>query len=131
MVAVADIVIAASGDPVALDACARLVQRHWHQARFENAITGEKYPNYDDIPFGRVREIFAYPSPQAEAAWNADSPDGPLNSMLHLILSPQGVTAVLDDPTAANMQPILESIRASLKMDSLNTYALNTYAEAV
>jgi hypothetical protein len=123
MIDVRDIVIPATGDPVALDACARLVQRHWPEARFEDAFTGEKYSSYGDIPFGHVHELLVYPNAQAEAAWNADSLDSPLNSMLHLILSPRCVTVVLEDPAAANIQPILESIRASLRMDILNTYA--------
>jgi hypothetical protein len=118
-----DIVIPAVGDSAALEACVRIVQRHWPRARFEDALTGEKYDRYEEIPLGRVREILAYPDADAQALWDADSPDSPPNSMLHLILSPNFITAVLDDPTTADMRSILETIRGIMWMDLLNTYS--------
>ncbi len=105
-----DIVIPAVGDSAALEACLRIVQRHWPHARFEDALTGDKYSRCGEIPLGRVREVLAYPDADAEAAWDADSPDSPPNSMLYLIVSPNFITAVLDDPTAADMHSILEFI---------------------
>ena len=100
-----DVVIPAVGSPASLDACARVVQRQWPMARFENAETGDKYSSYGEIPIGQVRHLLAYPDAQAEAYWDADSPDSPINSMLSLILGEQSVTAVLDDPTAARCPP--------------------------
>ncbi len=117
-----DVVIPAIGDPAALDACVRIVQRRWGHARFENAITGEKYARYEDIPLGRVRELFAYLDAGAEAAWDADSPDSPPNSMLYLILSPKSVTVVLDDPNTADMRAMLEAFRTLLETDIWKTY---------
>ena len=117
-----DIVIPAVGDSAALEACLRIVQRHWPHARFEDAITGDKYSRYGDIPLGRVREVLAYPDADAEAAWDTDSPDSPPNSMLYLIASPNFITAVLDDPTAADMHSILESVRKMLWIDITNNY---------
>jgi hypothetical protein len=106
-----DIVIPAVGDAAALEACARMVQRCWPHARFEDAETGDKFAWYGDIPFGRVRELFAYEDNKAEAAWDADRPDSPPNSMLYLILSPTYVTAVLDDPNTPDMRALLEAMR--------------------
>ncbi|HEY5314648.1 MAG TPA: hypothetical protein VIK18_19095, partial [Pirellulales bacterium] len=83
----------------------------------------EKYRSYSEIPIGRVQELLFYPNAEAEAAWDADSSDSPPNSMLYLILSAGSVTAVLDDPTAAEMRPVIESLRSVLRMDILNTYA--------
>jgi hypothetical protein len=123
MIGGTDIVIPALGGPEALDACVRIVQRHWPQARFEDAVTGDKYRSYGELPMGRVRQLLVYPNVEAEAAWDADDPDSPPNSMLYLILSPTDITAVLDDPAAADMQAILASIRTVLRMDILNTLA--------
>ena|ERR1700722_4863599 len=109
-----DIVIPAVGDPASLGACARIVQRHWPHARFEDAETGDKYASCDKIPFGCVRQLLAYPDARAEAAWDADSPDSPPNSMLYLILSPKAITVVLDDPSATDMRSILDSIKTML-----------------
>jgi len=111
--------------PAALEACVRIVQRHWPHARVEDAITGDKYIRFGEIPLGRVRELLVYPNSDAEAAWDADSPDSPTNSMLYLILSPNFITVVLDDPTTADMRSILTSIRRMMWM-----YICDTYAEA-
>jgi hypothetical protein len=124
-----DIVIPAVGSPASLDACARVVQRQWPEARFEDAETGEKYSSYGDIPLGRVRQLLAYPSADAEALWDADSADSPVNSMLYLILGDHSLTVVLDDPTVGEMPGILEGIKNMLEMDILNT-RVNWYAEA-
>jgi hypothetical protein len=110
MIGGSDIVIPAVGGPAALEACARIVKQNWPNARFENAVTGEKYERLDDIPFAAVRELLVYPDAQAEAAWDADSPDSPENSMLNLIVSPESITVVTDNPDTPNMRSILDSI---------------------
>ncbi len=93
------------------------------QARFEDAITGDKYQRIGDIPLGRVRELLAYPDAHAETAWDADSPDSPPNSMLYLILSDHFVTVVVDDPKTPDMQALLESIRNILWVKYTENYA--------
>jgi hypothetical protein len=118
-----DIVFPAVGDAASFEACARLVRRSWPNARFEDAITGDKYHYLGEIPFGKVRELLAYPNADAEAAWDADSPDSPENSMLYLIVRPEDVTVVLDNPDTAEMRSILGAIRALLWTDILLTYA--------
>lgn len=129
MIGGTDIVMPAKGDAAALDACARVIGRHWPQARFEDAITGEKFRHYSEIPIGRLRELLAYPNAEAESKWDADSSDSPPNSMLYIILSDESVTAVLDDASSDEMRSILDSMRAVLQMDILNTDA-EAYAEA-
>lgn len=120
-----DIVIPAVGDSAAMDACARIVQRHWPNVRFEDAITGDKYLRLSDIPFGKVRELLAYRDDKAEAGWDADSPDSPENSMLNLIVTPNDITVVLDNPDAADVRSILHSIQGMLW-----TFILYSFAEA-
>jgi hypothetical protein len=120
-----DVVFPAVGEPASLEACARIVGLHWRHARFEDAITGDKYQRLADIPFGNVTELLAYPNAEAEAAWDADSPDSPENSMLCLIVRPEDLTIVLDNPDTAVMRSILNAIRDLLKtgFDSLFMYA--------
>jgi hypothetical protein len=117
-----DIVFPAVGDPASLEACARIVRRHWPDVRFEDAITGVKYERLDDIPFGMVRELLAYPDADAEAAWDAESPDSAENSMLYLIVRPDDITVVLDNPDTAEMRSILGAIHDLLWTDILRTY---------
>jgi hypothetical protein len=109
-----DVVFPAVGDSAALEACARIIGRHWPDVRFEDAITGDKYENLGEIPFEKVRELLAYPDADAEAAWDLDSPDSPENSMLYLIARPDDITVVLDNPNTAEMQSILSAIRDTL-----------------
>lgn len=118
-----DIVFPAVGDSAALEACARIVGRHWPNIRFEDALTGDKYPRLGDIPLGRVRELLAYPNAEAEAAWDADNPASPENSMLYLIVRPEDITVVLDNPDTAEMRSILDAIHDWLWTDILTTYA--------
>ena len=117
-----DIVFPAVGDAAALEACARIVARQWPNIRFEDAVTGDKYPRLVDIPFGNVRELLAYPNIEAEAAWDADSPDSPENSMLYLIARPDDITIVIDNPDTAPMRSILGAIRDLLWIDILFAY---------
>jgi hypothetical protein len=118
-----DIVFPAVGDPASLEACARIVGRHWPDVRFEDAITGDKYRHLAEIPFGKVRELLVYPNADAEAAWDADSPESAENSMLCLIVRSEDLTVVLDNPDTAEMRAILGAIHDLLWTDILFTYA--------
>src|SRR5260370_39697202 len=131
MIGPTDIMVPPTADAVVtLDVSARIIQRHWNHARFEDPATGKKYRTYDEIPFSHLEELLAYRNAQAEALWDSDSPESPVNTMLHLIFFPKCIKSRTDDQNAPNIQSIRESIRASLRMDILNTYALNRYADA-
>ena len=106
-----DIVIPAAGSPAALDACVRVVQKQWPDAQFEDAETGDKFASYGNIPLGRVRQLLAYPNAEAEALWDADSSDSPVNSLLYLILGDHSVTAILDTPTSAKCRQFWKESR--------------------
>jgi hypothetical protein len=116
-----DIVIPAKGDPEALDSCARLIREYWPLATFENALTADKYDRYEDLPFGRLRELFVYPDRSAEKAWDQGDANAATNSMIYLILSPDNVTVILDDPNTEEMRSMLESIRCCLARDVLKS----------
>jgi hypothetical protein len=120
-----DVVFPAVGNSAILEACARIVGRCWPEVRFEDAITGDKYRRIDDLPFGMVRELLVYPSAQAEAAWDADVPDAPENSMLSLIVRPEDITVVVDNPQTAEMRSLLNMIH-----DLLRSYMHHGYARA-
>ena len=123
MIGGVDVVIPTKGDPESLDACVRMIREYWSKARFENALTGEKYDRYEDLPFGCLREVFVYPDEPAERAWDQGDANAASNSMLYLILSPDHVTIILDDPKPKQMQSMLESIQRILARDVWSTYA--------
>src|SRR5437899_1493366 len=118
-----DIVFPAIGDSATLEACARIVGERWPQVRFEDAITGDKYNRLEGIPFGIVQELLAYPNADAEKAWDTDSPNSPENSMLYLIVRPEDITVVLDNPDTVEMRSILNAIKDWLWNDICETYA--------
>lgn len=120
-----DIVFGAVGDSASLEACARIIRRFWPHVRFEDAVTGEKYAQMTDVPFGGVTELLAYPSEEAEVSWDADCTDSPENSMLYIIARKNDITVVLDNPKTAEMELILEGIRGALW-----AYVESTFARA-
>lgn len=123
MIGGTDILIPATGDAAALDVCTRILRHFWPRARFEDAVTGDKYEEYGEIPLGCVRELFVYRDAQAESDWDADESSTPENSMVYLILSSDFITVVLDDPDAAEMRSIVASLRISLHSAIQRTYA--------
>ena len=74
----------------------------------------DKSEHLADISFGSLRELLAYPDAESEAAWDAESPDSPENSMLYLIGRPEDITVVVDNPDSSEMQSILGAIRDTL-----------------
>lgn len=124
MIGGTDVVFPVVGDSAALEACARIVRRCWPDIRFEDAVTGDKYRSLSDIPFGKVRELLAYPNADAEAAWDADSSTSDENSMRYLIVRPdEDLTVVLDNPDTAEMRSLLHAIHELLRTDILFTFA--------
>ena len=98
MIGGVDVIMKAPSGPQALEVCVRAIRRHWPEARYENAETGDKFRHYRMVPFGQLSELLVYVDPKAEASWDADSSDSPVNSMIYLISSAHSVTAVVDDP---------------------------------
>lgn len=123
MIGGTDILIPATGDAAALDICARIVRRYWPQARFENAVTGDKYQEYAQIPLGCMQELLVYRDAKAESAWDADDPNSPENSLLYLILRKDSITVVLDNADTAEMRSVVVSLQASLEAAIPRTYA--------
>jgi hypothetical protein len=126
MIGGADIVFPSVADPAALAGCAGIVARFWRGARYEDAVTGDKFRRVADIPFGKVRELLAYPNAKAEAAWDTDDSDSPENSMLHLIARPGEITIVVDNPQTPEMQSIQRAIRTLLWAYNANTFVRAT-----
>jgi hypothetical protein len=123
MIGGTDMVIAVMDDASALDVCARIIDCCWSAARFEDAVTGTKYETYSQIPMGHVRELLVYRSREVESDWDAGDVDVPPNTMLYLIRSLNAITLVLDDATVDEARSIVDSLRVSLRLDILNTYA--------
>lgn len=121
MIGGSDVVFPAVGNSASLEACARIVARQWPNVRFEDAILGVKYQRLADIPFGHVKELLAYRDAAAESAWDNDRLDTPENVLLNLIVRPDDITVVVDNPKAREMHSLLQAIH-DLLWDVMNTY---------
>lgn len=116
MIGGTDIVMPTNGGKCALDHCTRIVCRYWPEARFEDAISGEKYATYGDIPFAAVDQLLIYKNSESQAAFDEDRADA--EQMLYLILGGGSITTVTDCPESDEIKDIIASVRASVNAEN-------------
>ncbi len=118
MIGGTDIVIPTGGGHAALDLCLRVIWRHWPEAVFEDALTGDRYDRYELLPIGRLTEVLVYRDGAAAKEWDEKGADPSLeNTMIHLLLGEKTLTAVVDKPEEQAMRALLGSIQFALRMD--------------
>jgi hypothetical protein len=115
MIGGVDVDIPTSAGPIALVTAVRAIRQVWRRAVFENATNGDGYPQFDDIPFGTLSELFIYRNKAAKQLWDDEGavPEA-YNTMIHLIADEGGLTAVVDDEVADEIQNILGALRSLL-----------------
>ena len=69
MIGGVDISIPTKTGALSLEAAVRVVRQFWIDAVYENGETGERYPRFEDIPFGKLDEVFIYRDPSAANVW--------------------------------------------------------------
>ena len=86
MIGGVDISIPTKTGALSLEASVRVVRQLWIDAVYENGVTGERYLRFEDIPFGKLNEVFIYRDPSAADVWEEKGavPEA-FNSMVHLI----------------------------------------------
>lgn len=71
-----------------VEVAVRAIRQRWQRAVFENGITGDRYTDFSQIPFGEIEELFVYRDTRAADAWDADGAIPALyNTMVHIISS--------------------------------------------
>ena len=98
-----DVTIPCDDGTVSLDIAVRAIRHVWVNAQFENALNAERYVDYSQIPFGMVRQLFAYRDHSCR-----------LDDMLYLIRSEAGLTIVTHVPVTDDASRIIFAIRACL-----------------
>ena len=89
-------------------------RQHWPRAVFEDAVTGDRYNHFWEIPFGDVEELFVYRDEKAADDWDELGAVPELeNSMVHLLTDDGLVTAVID-ARDADTDRIIEAITSGL-----------------
>jgi hypothetical protein len=112
-----DIRIATNAGAVSLEAAVRAVRQCWPVAEFENGITGERYHEFFQIPFGQIEEIFIYKDRDSADHWDELGAVPELcNSMIHLIIDPGLITVVVDERNDS-VEEILGTISSALRLE--------------
>lgn len=119
MIGGVDISVPTKAGALSLEASVRVVRQLWIDAVYENAETGERYPSFEDIPFGRLEEVFIYRNLRAADLWEERGavPEA-LNSMVHLFSDNDLLTLVVDEVNP-EMEQLSNAIRSQLADDIL------------
>jgi hypothetical protein len=96
-----------------LDWIVRCILRRWSNAIIQDGENSDLYGAYQDVPFGKVSELFIYRDQLSFDSWsqfgaNIDA----ANAMVHLIAQENVLTLVMDDPSDPVMASIIDEARA-------------------
>jgi hypothetical protein len=115
MIGGVDIEIPTNAGTIALVAASRAIMRVWRHAVFENALSGDDCPRFDDVPFGTLSELFVYRDEGAKLLWDEEGAVPEANdAMIHLLAGEGVLVAVVDDDESAEIRIILGAIRSLL-----------------
>ncbi len=128
MIGGVDISIPTKTGALSLEAAVRVVRQFWIDAVYENGETGERYPRFEDIPFGKLDEVFIYRDSGAADVWEEKGavPEA-FNSMVHLISDDDTLTLVVDGMNL-EMEQLSDAIRSQLADDILHDPAFKEAA---
>ena len=115
-----DIVIQTNSPSEIAEKILELIQLEWREMIVEDADTGNEVefsiPRFQRVP----REFFAYESPAKKQLWDdRGACHENRNSMFHVLLQPQQVTVVVDDPSEAVSQNVIGAAQGLSKDLSL------------
>jgi hypothetical protein len=109
-----DIRIQTRAGPISTEVAVRAIRQKWPHAEYENGVTGERYSQFSQIPFGAIEEIFVYRDVASADLWDRKGAVRSLyNTMIHLVADPGLVTVVVDLRDAA-MEDIIAAISSAL-----------------
>jgi hypothetical protein len=103
-----------AGD-ASLEVATRAIRQRWPVAVFEDGITGDRYNQFWQIPFGNIEEIFVYRDSTSADAWDDLGAVPELeNTMIHILSDADQVTVVVDTRDSA-MNEIISAIESGLQ----------------
>lgn len=103
-----------------LDLAARRIGEVWPQVvfQFENdggTVVTVPFTGFGQIPFGTLKEMFAYKNPAEYEAWQSPGhPDWGINTMVQLVVRENELTVVVDFLTD-EIVPLLSSIESAVR----------------
>ncbi len=109
-----DIPIPTRAGPISIEVAVRAIRQKWPHAEYENGLTGERYSQFCQIPFGELEEVFVYRDHESADRWEAEGAVPSLeNTMIHLVADRDLVTVVVDLRDAA-MEEVVAAISSAL-----------------
>ncbi len=112
-----DIEIPTRCGETAIEVAVRAIRQRWSRAQFENGITGDRYDQFCQIPFGEIREIFVYRDRDSADRWDVAGAIPELyNSMIHVITD-EGLITVVVDERDTSIEEIVAAISSALDDD--------------
>lgn len=95
-----DTVIRTTSPPEIAEQILNLIRFEWNDMVIENADTGEEIafvvPGFQTLP----QEFFVYRNAEMKKSWDDEGAcNKNVNTMFHVLLQPQQVTVVVDDPS--------------------------------
>jgi hypothetical protein len=109
-----DIPIPTRAGPISTEVAVRAIRQKWPRAEYENGLTGERYSQFCQIPFGEIEEIFVYRDHESADLWEAEGAVSSLeNTMIHLVADRDLITVVVDVRDGA-IDEIIAAISSAL-----------------
>ncbi len=113
-----DILIRTCPGPAAMEFAIRTIRRQWPSAIFEDAQTGESLQEVRLAGLSNRCEVLAYKDRAWADQWRDQGADESLTgTMIHLLISEDGLTAVVDADPPAEVRSVIDSIRRGLRQD--------------
>ena len=101
-----------------LEIAVRTIRGRLPLAEFENGITGDRYHEFQQIPFGEIEEIFVYTDRDSAERWDDDGATSVnFNTMIHLVADEETLTLVVDERNAS-MDEIIGAVASALGGDT-------------
>jgi hypothetical protein len=115
MIGGTDVTFPTKAGASALDLSLRTILREWPKASFEDALTEDVFDDYASVPLESLSELFVFRDQGVAHEWEERGCEPDLeNTMIHIKLSDNSMTLVVDDPSEPTMQRILGTIRDGL-----------------
>ena len=112
-----DIEIPTRSGAASIEVAVRVIRQRWQYAEFENGVTGDRYHEFRDIPFGKLDEIFVYRDRPIADRWDEEGAIPELyNTMIHVIADEELISVVVDERDAL-IEEIVAAISSALGDD--------------
>jgi hypothetical protein len=102
-----------------MEVAVRAIRHQWPRAEFEDAVSGERYQHFWQIPFATAKELFVYRDSAAARQWDEEGAvPAAFNTMIHLLSDDDMLTVVVDEETS-EMRQLIAAIASVLRDEIL------------